>query len=361
LRENAGVSGVALRIGDREVGLGKPCFVIAEAGVNHNGSVERARALIDAAVNAGADAVKFQTFQADHVVTRGAAKAGYQKSGADDSQTMYEMLKRLELSYDEFRALREHARRRGVLFMSKGHKEDLDFLVGIGVPALKVDSAAVIYYSLLEKAAGYGLPLVLSTGGSTLGEVERALDILAAHGNPPVVVLHCTTAYPAPDDQINLRAMLTLREALGVPTGLSDHSLGVEIPIAAVAMGACMIEKHFTLDRGLEGPDHKASLEPNELAAMIRGIRRVESALGDARKRPTTLERENMKLMRRSLVAERDIRAGERIAGDMVAFKRPGGGLGEDALAVVVGRVAAKSIAAGEPITWDKIGGRADG
>lgn len=348
-------------IAKRPVGAGHPCLVIAEAGVNHNGSLDMAKQLIDTAAEAGADVVKFQTFKAERVVSKKAAKAGYQKTGEHDTQSMYEMLKRLELSYDDFRELKRHADAKGILFMSKGHKEDLDFLVELGVPALKVDSAAVIYFSLLRKAAGYGLPIVLSTGGSSLGDVERALDILAAHGNPPVVVLHCTTAYPAPDDQINLRAMLTLRDAFGLDFGYSDHSQGIEVPLAAVALGATVIEKHYTLDRSLPGPDHKASLEPHELRAMVAGIRKVEAALGDARKRPTALERENMQVMRRSLVAERDIRAGECIAADMVAFKRPGSGLSEDLLEVIVGRVAARAVAAGDPITWDAIGGPARG
>lgn len=347
-------------IGGRGVGEGQPCLVIAEAGVNHNGSLEMALQLVDAAAEAGADVVKFQTFKTERVVSRRAAKADYQKTGSADGQTMYEMLKRLELSDDEFRAIAAHAKSRGIIFMSKGHREDIDFLVELGVPALKIDSAAVVYYSLLRKAAGMGLPVILSTGGSRLGEVEKALDLLAAHGNPPVALLHCTTAYPAPPDQVNLRAMATLRAAFGLPTGFSDHTEGIEIPIAAAALGACIVEKHFTLDRALPGPDHKASLEPQELRRMVEGIRKVEQALGDPRKRPTELEQRNMQVMRRSLVAERDIAAGERLQADMIAFKRPGTGLGEDFLDLLVGRLAARPIAAGEPITWDSIGGFAD-
>ena len=348
-----------IRIGNRQVGAGQPCLVIAEAGVNHNGSLDMAKQLVDAAVEARADVVKFQTFQAEHVVSKKAAKAEYQKTGTGDTQTMYQMLKRLELSYDDFREIKRYADSKGILFISKGHKEDLDFLAGIGVPALKIDSAAVIYFSLLRKAAAFRLPVILSTGGSTLGDVERALGILAEHGNPPTVLLHCTTAYPAPDDQINLRAMLTLREAFGLNVGYSDHSQGIEVPLAAVALGATVIEKHFTLDRTLPGPDHRASLEPHELRAMIDGIRKVETALGSPRKQPSPLERENMQVMRRSLVAERDIRAGERFTADMGAFKRPGTGLSEDLLDGVMTRVAARAIAAGEPITWDDIRGLA--
>ena len=354
------MTGQAFNIGGRLVGEGQPCLVIAEAGVNHNGSLDVALRLVDAAAEAGADVVKFQTFKAERVVSRRAAKADYQKTGDGDSQSMLEMLKRLELSGDDFRAIADHARHRGIIFMSKGHREDIDFLVELGVPALKIDSAAVVYYSLLRKAAGTGLPIILSTGGSKLGEVEKALDILSEHGDPPVALLHCTTAYPAPFDQINLRAMLTLKAAFGLSVGFSDHSEGIEIPIAAAALGACIIEKHFTLDRSLPGPDHKASLEPQELRRMVDGIRKIEQALGDPRKRPTELERRNMQLMRRSLVAERDIAAGEHLHADMVAFKRPGSGLGEDFLDLVIGRVAAKAIAAGDPITWDRIGGFAD-
>jgi N-acetylneuraminate synthase/N,N'-diacetyllegionaminate synthase len=270
---------------------------------------------------------------------------------------MYEMLKALELSYDQFRELKHYADSRGIMFMSKGHLEDVDFLVELGVPALKIDSAAVVYYTLLRKAARCGLPVVLSTGGCNLGEVEKALAILAENGDPPVVVLHCTTAYPAPPELTNLRAMATLGSAFGVFVGHSDHSVGIEIPLAAAALGATVVEKHYTLDRTLPGPDHKASLEPDELRRMIAGIRTIEAALGDPRKRATALEQANLRLMRRSLIADRDIERGECFTAGAIAFKRPGGGLSEDLLEIVTGRVALKRIAAGEPITWDLVGG----
>ncbi len=349
------------RLGDRLVGAGHPCLIIAEAGVNHNGSLDMALQLVDAAAEAGADVVKFQTFKAERVVSRTAVKADYQKVGEDDRQTMYEMLKRLELSNKEFSTIAEYARKRGIIFMSKGHLEDIDFLVQLGVPALKIDSAAVVYFSLLRKAANTGLPLILSTGGCTLGDIEKALDVIVENGNPPIALLHCTTAYPAPPNQINLRAMKTLTSAFGFSTGFSDHSEGIEIPIAAVALGACIVEKHFTIDRNLAGPDHKASIEPSELKDMISAIRKVEQSLGNERKRPTSLERQNIRLMRRSLVAERDIARGERLTADMIAFKRPGYGLGEDALGLLIGRVAGMPIAAGEPITWGQVGGFDEG
>ena len=347
----------SINIGGRLVGPGHPCLVIAEAGVNHNGSIDLAKQLIDAAVDAGADVVKFQTFRAEQVVARSAEKAAYQKRDALDTQTMYEMLKALELSYDQFRELKRYADERGIMFMSKGHLEDVDFLVDLGVPALKIDSAAVVYLSLLRKAAGTGLPLVISTGASKLGEVERALSVVAEHGDPPVVLLHCTTAYPSPYEQINLRAMCTLEAAFGIPVGHSDHSVGIEVPLAAAALGATVIEKHFTLDCSMPGPDHKASLEPDDLKRMISGIRKIHAALGDGRKRPTALEKENLSLLRRSLVAERDIARGERLVSGMIAFKRPGTGLGEDLLPIVLGRVAAQAVQAGQPITWEVVGG----
>jgi N,N'-diacetyllegionaminate synthase len=355
------MTSTAIRIADRMVGAGHPCFIIAEAGINHNGKLDMAIELVDVAVASGADAVKFQTFDPDTLVTKSAGKAQYQKSGDNDTQTFYDLLKSLQLPDSAFETLSRHCAQRGIIFMSKGYFKELDLLVRLGVPVLKIDSASAIYYSLLRKAAGYGLPVILSTGGCNLGEVEKALSVLAEAGNPPVIVLHCTTAYPAPVEQVNLRAMNTLREAFGVNVGLSDHSQGIEVSLAAVALGATAIEKHFTLDRSLEGPDHQASLEPAELTNLVNGIRKIEAALGQPRKRATSLELENLRIVRRSLVAERAIRAGERFSADSVTFKRPSGGLGEDMLEVVVGRVAARDIGEGEAITWDVIGGRAIG
>jgi len=350
-----------LHIGGRAVGEGHPAFVIAEAGINHNGKLDIAMQLVDVAAEAGADAVKFQTFNPDTLVTRTAAKARYQKSSQDDQQTFYELLTQLRLSDEAFEKLARHARQRQIIFMSKGYYEELDLLVRLGVPVLKIDSASVIYHSLLRKAAGFGLPIILSTGGSTLGEVERALAEIASVKSVPVVLLHCTTAYPAPVEQINLRAMHTLREAFGLPVGLSDHSQGIEVSFVAVGLGACVIEKHFTVDRSLPGPDQKASLEPGELKALMQGIRKVESALGSGRKGPTELELENLRTVRRSLVAERDIRAGEALDPTNISFKRPSGGLGEEMHGVVCGRIALRDIAEGEPITWDVVGGPARG
>jgi N-acetylneuraminate synthase/N,N'-diacetyllegionaminate synthase len=267
------------------------------------------------------------------------------------------MLCRLQLTYNDFRKLNNRARERGITFISKGYKQELDFLHDLNVPFFKIDSASIIYYSYLRRAAQFGIPIVLSTGTATLGEVEKALKVIYDEGNRQVILLHCTTAYPAPVEQINLRAMLTLKNAFGLNVGLSDHSTGVEVALAAVALGSVVIEKHFTLDRNQPGPDHRASLEPDELQALIQGVSKVQAALGSPLKAPTSLERENMLVVRRSLVAECDIKAGESFKASMISFKRPSGGLGEDFLEVILGRLATKAIKEGEPITWDMVGG----
>ena len=343
--------------GERTVGPDQPCYIIAEAGVNHNGSYSMAEELIDVAVQAGADAVKFQTFNPDTVFTRTAAKAEYQKADENDQESAYEMLRRLALPYEDFRRLRDYARERGIAFFSKGHKENIGFLVSLGVPMLKIDSSQLIWYSHLRESAVQGIPIVLSTGTCSLGEVEKALAIINETGNSNVVLLHCTSAYPTPFDQVNLRAMVTLRSAFGLNVGLSDHSLGTEVALAAVALGAVVIEKHFTIDRELPGPDHKASVEPDELSALVRGIRCVEAAMGSPVKHPTELELTNMQVVRRSMVADCDIELGELFTSSNVSFKRPYGGLGEEFMEVVLGRMATRDMKEGDPITWDVVGG----
>lgn len=355
------ISAYEIQIGDRVVGKEHPCYVIAEAGVNHNGDLNMAFELIDVAVAAGADAVKFQTFNPSSVFTKTASKAKYQKTGVDDQETAFEMLSRLALTYNDFRKLNDYAQEKGIVFFSKGHKEDIDFLVELGVPVLKIDSSQLIWYSYIEKMAQQNLPIILSTGTCTLGEVEKALDIILNTGNQDVIVLHCTTAYPTPPNQINLKAMATLEHAFGLPVGFSDHSEGIEIALAAVGLGAVMIEKHYTLDRNLPGPDHQASLEPKDLNALVAGIRKVETALGSFRKQPTPLEKENMKVVRRSMVAECDIRSGEIFDNANISFKRPAGGLGEEFYDVVLGRVAVHDIEEGQPITWRDVGGFGNG
>ena len=331
----------------------EPTFVIAEAGVNHNGSLEMALRLVDVAADARADAVKFQTFKADRIATAGAAKADYQVANMNEGGNQLGMLQRLELPLADHAALVRRCEERGIRFMSTAFDaESLDFLVTLGMPALKIPSGDITCAPLLLRAARFRMPLIVSTGMSTLGEVEDALGVIAfglttdreptgradfeaAFCSPQgrnalvqhVTLLHCVTQYPAPPGAINLRAMDTMAAAFCLPVGYSDHTLGIEIALAAVARGATVIEKHFTLDRGLPGPDHAASLEPDELTQMVRGIRNVEQALGSTIKSPAPAEMGNRPVARRSLVAARAIRRGEPIETSSLAFKRPGTGI----------------------------------
>lgn len=352
------------------------CLIIAEAGVNHNGSVDLAHRLVDAAADAGADVVKFQTFRASSLVSRSAPKAAYQtrQTGAEESQL--EMLKALELSESAHHELLRHCADRGVEFMSSPFDaESLNFLISLGVRRIKLGSGELTNAPMLLAVGQSGLPLILSTGMSVLAEVEAALGVLAfgyankgaqpcrqaflsAWASPTerwqafskISLLHCTTEYPAPRDQVNLRAMQTLKAAFGVECGFSDHTEGIAVSIAAAAMGATIIEKHFTLDRSLPGPDHKASLEPRMFKAMVDGIREVESALGDGVKVPVPVELPNMLVARKSLVATRPIKLGETITADAITVKRPGSGLSPFEYWDVVGTVAQRDYAFDDPI-----------
>lgn len=328
-------------------------FIIAEAGVNHNGSLELAHQLIDVAVAAGADAVKFQTFQAQHLVGQHAPKAQYQQQTTDASESQFEMIRKLELSVDAHQQLKAYCEQCGIEFMSTPFdSESVDLLVNLGVKRLKIPSGEITSAPLILQMAQTGLPLIVSSGMATLGEMETALSVLAygyTHTSAPscveefaaayhsaagqqalqekVTLLQCTTEYPAPAHALNLRVMDTFKTAFGLPVGLSDHSQGIHIPIAAVALGAQVIEKHFTLDRTLPGPDHQASLEPQELTAMVRAIREVESALGSGRKMPDPVELKNRPIARKSLVAARQIRAGECFTKENLTLKRPATGI----------------------------------
>lgn len=327
-------------------------FIIAEAGVNHDGSIDDARRMIDVAAGAGADAVKFQTFRADQLVTARAAKAAYQVANTGEDGGQMEMLRRLELSHDDHAMLADHCRARGVRFMSTAFDMDsLTLLAGLNMPAVKIPSGDITWGPMLLAAARLGRPLIVSTGMADLDDIRDALSVIAfgltQAGEPGgsddlaaafasdagqaalrdrVTLLHCTTQYPAPLHAVNLRAMDVMAETFGLPVGYSDHTLGITVAIAAVARGATVIEKHFTLDRNRPGPDHAASLEPDELAAMVRGIREVEVALGKAEKAPTPEEAGNRPIARRSLVAARTIAAGEVMTADMMTAKRPADG-----------------------------------
>lgn len=333
------------KIGHQPVGDGHSCFVVAEAGVNHNGDVSLAKRLIEEAKAAGADAVKFQTFSPELVVTMWAPKANYQKRTTDMSESQMDMLRRLQLSYEDFRNLKLHADHVGVCFFSTPHDErGVDFLVSIGVPAIKVASMDIVNQPLLEYVGSRGLPVIASTGMATLGEVETALEVLTRAGCQEIILMHCITNYPIKDEEAHLRVMDTLRQAFDVPVGFSDHTVGTAVPIGAVARGAVVIEKHFTLDKSLPGPDHAASLEPDSFARMVAGIRSVENALGSGVKKPLPMELENRRTMRRSLVAATDIQPGTILTRDHLALKRPGTGLGAEFISLLAGRRVKRQI-----------------
>lgn len=314
-------------------------FVIAEAGINHNGSIELAKKMIDAACEACADAVKFQTFNTEGLVTRNAKKAEYQVGNTRERGSQYEMLKRLELKRDEFKQLANYAREKNIIFLSSPFDKDcVDLLDEIGVRTFKIPSGEITNYPLIQYIARKGKPIILSTGMSNLKEITKALNLIRKEGVKDITLLHCVSDYPAKTEDINLKVIETLRGVFGLPVGLSDHTQGIVIPIAAVALGACVIEKHFTLDRKLPGPDHKASLEPPELKEMIKAIREIEKALGNGVKRPTKNEEKIKKLARRSIVARVDIFKGSRITSDMLSIKRPGTGIGPRFLNSVIGK-----------------------
>lgn len=328
-------------------------LIIAEAGVNHNGDMALARRLVDIAADAGADLVKFQTFRADRLATAAAAKADYQKATTGAAESQHEMLKRLELSDEAHRELIAHCRTRGIGFFSTGFDiECVDLLVGLGQTLFKIPSGEVTNLPYLRHIGRLRGEVILSTGMATLSDIEAAILALEDAGTPrsQVTVLHCTTEYPTAAHDVNLRAMQSIGDAFGVRVGYSDHTQGIEISIAAVALGATVIEKHFTVDRQLPGPDHLASLEPDELAAMVRGIRHVEAALGDGVKRPTAGETRNKAVARKSIVASRPIAAGELFSDDNLTAKRPGTGLSPMRWDEVVGRRATRDYAADEPI-----------
>ena len=303
-------------------------YVIAEAGVNHNGSLDNAKKLIEAAAEAGADAVKFQTFIPENLVSKYADKADYQKAATDAEESQLEMLRRLMLKKDDHPVLIEYAGKKGIQFLSSPFDFDsIDFLAGLELPLYKIPSGEVTNLPYLEKIGKLGKPVILSTGMSSLEEVREAAAILKKEGCPLVSVLHCNTEYPTPYEDVSLRAMSVIREALQVPVGYSDHTTGIEVPVAAVALGAEIIEKHFTLDRNMRGPDHKTSLEPDELACMIRSVRNIEKALGTLEKKVSGSEKNNVKIVRKSIVARKAINKGELLTEGNITVKRPGTGI----------------------------------
>lgn len=326
-------------------------YIIAEAGVNHNGKLDLALKLCDAAREAGVDAVKFQTWKTENIVTAQARQAAYQTENTGKEESQYEMLKNLELSYDHFRTIQNYCKKIGIDFLSTPDEEEsLEFLVSLGLPFIKVGSGEVTNIPYLRKIGACKMPVILSTGMSNIGQVATAYDTLLQAGAKEVSLLHCTTNYPCPMDEVNLKAMLTLRDAFKCHIGYSDHTMGTEVPVAAVALGAEIIEKHFTLDRTMEGPDHKASLEPAELKLMVRQIRNIEAALGDGIKRPNKSEAENAKVVQKSILAKIPIKKGEVLTEDNLVAKRAGVGISSVHWDVVVGTKAKQDYDIDEPI-----------
>lgn len=345
-----------LDLGGRLVGRGQPCFVIAEAGVNHNGDAALAHALIDAAAKAGADAVKFQTFSADRLVTRSAPKADYQRETTGAAESQHEMLRKLELSPALHAELIDHCRQAGIMFLSTPFDAgSADLLDRLGVPAFKVSSGELTNAPLLRHLASKGRPIIMSTGMANLDEVKAAVEILAGAGASQVALLHCVSEYPAQPADVNLRAMATMAAATALPIGYSDHTMGIEVSLAAAALGAVIVEKHLTMSCDLPGPDHRCSAQPEELARLVRGIRTVEAALGHGRKEPAPGELAIARVARRSLVAARSIGAGTILTEDLIAVMRPGTGLPPERLPELIGRRLKVAVDAGALLTMDQL------
>lgn len=324
----------------------KKTLIIAEAGVNHNGSIQTAKQLIDVAAEAGVDYVKFQTFKASKLVTKSAARAEYQNTNTKNTDSQYEMLKKLELSEEDHLELIEYCKTKGIKFLSSGFDLDsLKFLADIGITLAKIPSGEITNLPYLEKVAELYSEVILSTGMATIQEVKDAYEVLVNAGVKPsnITILHCNTEYPTPMQDVNLKAMLHIEKVLGTAIGYSDHTLGIEVPIAAVALGARVIEKHFTLDRGLPGPDHRASLEPQELKAMVTAIRNIEKAIsGSGIKEPSPSEIKNKPIARKSIVAQKSIKKGDVFSEENITIKRPGTGINPMEWKKIIGKIATK-------------------
>ena len=343
-----------VRIGDREVGGGAPVYVIAEAGSNHDRNLDQAKRLIDVAAEAGADAVKFQTFTADRIVAETQTRAKYLDDLLPPDKTMSDLFRELELPHEWHAALFEHATAAGLDFISTPFDfEAVDLLDDLGVKVFKVASYELWHLPLIREVASRGKPIICSTGMADLADVQDAVDTVAATGNDQLILLHCVVNYPPPFSDLNLRAIETLRQAFHVPVGYSDHSSGITAPIVATALGAAVIEKHYTLSRDLPGPDHRFAIEPDELAAMVRGIRDAQAALGTGIKRMAPAEADLYVTARRSLFAARDLAEGTVLGVDDIAVLRPGTGLEVRDLEKVVGRTARRAIGRHEPLAWD--------
>jgi len=346
----------AIKIGNKYIGEGQSVFIIAEAGVNHNGSLKLAKKMIDAAKSSGADAVKFQTFKTENLVTVNAPKAMYQKR-TDSFKSQFKMLKSLELSESDFVELFDYCKKKKIIFLSTPFdSESANFLYRLNMPAFKVASGELTNMPLLLQIAAYHKPIILSSGMANLKEIKEAVRAIYSTGNKNLILLHCTSNYPAAFKDVNLKAIETLRKEFNAPVGYSDHTEGMHVAISVIAMGACVIEKHFTLNRNFHGPDHKSSLEPEKLSEMIKDIRDIEKAMGNGVKAPAKSEEEIKKVARKSIVADRDIRKGIRLTEDMVALKRPGTGIEPKYLNKIIGKQLKFDIEKDRILTWDLVG-----
>ena len=340
-----------VKIENKLIGDGEPCFIIAEAGSNHNGSIEQAKKLIDVAAEAGADAVKFQIFKAEDLYSKYTPEFSYLKE-----QSVYELIKNIETPREWIKELAGYCKEKGIIFLASVFDFEAVDLLDKYVPAFKIASFEITDLELLKYAAEKGKPMIISTGMANLGEVEDAINTIKSVGNEDIILLHCNSLYPTPVEVVNLRAMETMRTAFKVPVGFSDHTLGIHIPIAAVAMDACVIEKHFTLDRTLPGPDHFFAIEPDELKEMVNCIRDVEKARGSGIKKKSELESEEMYIKaRRSIHAKVDILKGTKITRDMLIIKRPGYGIKPKFIDIVIGRDVKKDIKEDEWMIWDMV------
>ncbi len=345
-----------IKIGSRWVGEGEPCFIIAEAGINHNGDINIAKRMIETAAECGADAIKFQTFSAEEFISDKNLKYTYISQGREITESQIEMFKRVELNEENTRELYQFASEVGIMFFSTpSNRAAVDLLCEMGVAAIKVSAGDLTNYPLLEYIAQKKKPVILSTGMATIGEVEKAIGIMKENGNDEIVLLHCVSSYPASAEEVNLKAMDTLRLAFQLPVGFSDHTEGIVVAIGAVARGACTVEKHFTLDKDLPGPDHRFSADPSELGALVTGIRKVEQALGSSEKKPSDREKDMIRLARRSIVANVDIPVGAIIIKEMLSLKRPGTGLSADFLPCLEGRKAGRFLREGEIVRLEDV------
>jgi N,N'-diacetyllegionaminate synthase len=348
--------GEIIKIQKKIVGSGFPCFIIAEAGINHNSDIDIAKKMIDAAVDAGVDAIKFQTFIPEKVMSPSAPKAVYQKKTTGESESQIEMVRRFQLSFETFEEIKKTCEEKGVMFLSTPFDyESAQFLNTVGVPAFKISSGEITNLPFLEYIAGFQKPIILSTGMSYLSEVDEAVRCLQSKGCENLALLHCVSNYPAVIEDSNLKALHTLEHAFGLPVGYSDHTLGLDVSLASVVLGACILEKHFTLDKSMPGPDHQASLEPDELFRLVQKVRMIEAALGDGRKVPAKSEENTSKIARRSLFLNQDLESGEIIKPADIIALRPSGGIPPNLIHLVLGKRASHPLKKGELLNWPDV------